>query len=72
MAAKRKEIVVDADPLEPQYLGKQAAQQLLLRRARLPPQPRAVSSGAGSAARSSLPLGVSGSRSRATMAAGTM
>ena len=34
MAAEREEVVVDADPGEPQHLGKQRAQQLLLRRAR--------------------------------------
>ena len=34
MAAEREEVVVDADPGEPQHLGKQSAQQLLLRRAR--------------------------------------
>ena len=38
---ERKEIVVDADPLDPEHLGEQAAQNLLLRRARLtPPSPR--------------------------------
>ena len=72
MAAEREEVVVDADPLEPQHLGKQ-------RRTGSPPAACAahaplagVSSGAGSAARSSLPFGVSGSRSSTTNAAGTM
>ena len=39
MAAKREEVVVDADALEPQHLGEQRAENLLLRRAR--PTPRA-------------------------------
>src|SRR5262249_3094516 len=34
MPAKRKEVVVDPDTLQPQYLGKQRAQQLLSRIAR--------------------------------------
>ena len=34
VAPQRKEVVVDADPLKPQNLGKQPAQDLLLRRAR--------------------------------------
>ena len=70
MAAERKEVVVDADPLDPQHLGEQAAQDLLLRRARLTPlsphlrrrQRRAVS----------LPFGVSGRRSSITIVDGTM
>ena len=37
VAPQRKEVVVDPDPLEPQHLGKQPAQDLLLRRARRPP-----------------------------------
>ena len=40
MAPERKEVVVDADPLQPQNLGKQRAQHLLLRRARRPPNRR--------------------------------
>ena len=43
-----------------QHLGKQRAQDLLLRRARRTPHARPPSSGAGSARRSSLPFGVSG------------
>ena len=40
VAAERKEVVVDADPRQPQNLGKQRAQKLLLRRARQPPHLR--------------------------------
>ena len=40
MAPERKEVVVDADPLHPQHLGKQPAQDLLLRRARRTPHAR--------------------------------
>ena len=72
VAAELKEVVVDPDPLNPQHLAKQRAQDLLLRRARRPPPPQPCSSGAGSARRSSLPLGVSGSRSSTTKADGTM
>ena len=39
VAAQLKEVVVDPDPLNPQHLRKQRAQDLLLRRARPPPQP---------------------------------
>ena len=56
----------------PQHLGKQPAQHLLLRRARRRAPTGGASSGAGSARRSSLPFGVSGSRSSTTNAAGTM
>ena len=42
VAAEREEVVVDADPRQPQHLGKQRAQQLLLRRARRPLQPCAA------------------------------
>ena len=73
MPAELEEVVVDADPLDAQHLGKQRAQDLLLRRARRPMRMRrAASSGAGSARRSSLPFGVSGSRSSTTIADGTM
>ena len=73
VAAELEEVVVDADPLDAQHLGKQRAQHLLLRRARQPTQRRdGASSGAGSARRSSLPFGVSGSRSSTTIADGTM
>ena len=72
VAAEREEVVVDADALQPQHLGEQRAQQLLLRRARAARIVAGVRSGAGSALRSSLPLGVSGSLSSATNAAGTM
>ena len=41
MAAELEEVVVDADPLQPQHLGKQRAQDLLLRRARPAPDHRA-------------------------------
>src|SRR5207237_148983 len=34
MTPERKEVVVDADPPNPEHLGKQRTQQLLLRRAR--------------------------------------
>ena len=57
----------------PSNLGKQPAQQLLLRVARRTLRMRpATSSGAGSARRSSLPFGVSGRRSSTTIADGTM
>ena len=73
VAAQLKEVVVDPDPLNPQHLRKQRAQDLLLRRARPAPQPGAAhSSGAGSARRSSLPFAVSGRRSSTTNADGTM
>ena len=72
MTAQLEEVVVDPDPLDAQHLGKQRAQHLLLRRARHHASPDRVSSGAGSARRSSLPFGVSGRRSRTTSADGTM
>ena len=72
MAAEREEVVVDADALQPQHLGKQPAQDLLLRGARRAARTAGVKSGAGSARRSSLPFGVSGSRSSTTNADGTM
>ena len=72
MAAQLEEVVVDADALEPQHLGEQPAQDLLLRGARRTSHASASKSGAGSARRSSLPLGVSGSRSSTTNADGTM
>jgi hypothetical protein len=37
VAPEREEVVVDADPLHPQHLGKQPAQHVLLRRARPAP-----------------------------------
>ena len=40
MTPERKEVVVDPDPLQPQHLGKQGAQHLLLRRARRTPHRR--------------------------------
>ena len=43
MPAKLEEVVVDPDPLHPQHLGKQRAQDLLLRRARPPPQRQTAS-----------------------------
>ena len=73
MAAELEEVVVDAD------LGKSQASR---RTARTAPPPAAlrgsrrvafaVTTGAGSARRSSLPFGVSGSRSSSTKADGTM
>ena len=72
VAAEREEVVVDPDTLETKHLRKQGAQDLLLRRARRPPHRSHRCSGAGSARRSSLPLGVSGSRSSTTNADGTM
>ena len=73
VAAKLEEAVLDADPFDPQHLGKQPAQQRLLRRARRTVRTgRPQCSGAGSARRSSLPFGVSGRRSRTTSADGTM
>ena len=60
----------------PQHLGPDAGQQLLDRRARRDdrrrPAPARRRSGAGSARRSTLPLGVSGSASSSTNADGTM
>ena len=61
VAAEVEEVVVDADPLDAEHLGEQRAQDRLLRRPRRPMRRRAPSSGAGSARRSSLPFGVSGS-----------
>ena len=40
VAPEREEVVVDADPLHPQHLGKQCAQHVLLRRARPAPHAR--------------------------------
>ena len=66
-AAELEEIVVDADPLDPQHLGEQPAQQLLLRRPGTPQEPDPERRRApASARRSSLPFGVSGSRSSIT------
>ena len=62
VAAELEEVVVDADPLQPQHLGEQAAQDLLLRRARGTRRSLAASRPAPAAPRrSSLPFGVSGS-----------
>ena len=72
VAAELEEVVVDADPIEAKHLGKQRTQNVLLRRARRPPTVAGARSGAGSARRSSLPLGVSGSCASTTNAAGTM
>src|SRR5215468_7798229 len=71
VAPKCKEVVLNPNPLDPQNLRKQPAQQLLLRRARKTPTP-ARNSGAGSAPRSSFPFAVSGKLSKTTIAAGTM
>ena len=73
VAAELEEVVVDADPLErpaPRRPDRTAISSV--RRARRAHCRRAVSSGAGSALRSSLPLAVSGSASSTTNAAGTM
>ena len=72
VAAQLEEVVVDADPRDAEHVGEQRAQQLLLRRARRAPHRGRRQSGAGSARRSSLPFGVSGSASSATNADGTM
>ncbi len=72
VAAEREEVVVDADVIEPERLGEQPAQHRLLRRYAAAVSVLAVITGAGSARRSSLPFGVSGSRSSSTKAAGTM
>ena len=72
MPAELEEVVVDADAIEPQHLGEQPAQDLLLRACAARVRTVGVKSGAGSARRSSLPLGVSGSRSSSTNADGTM
>ena len=73
--AQLEEVVVDADPFEPQHFGPDLCQPLLGRSARgckaLFSSGRAWS-GAGSARRSTLPLGVNGSASSTTKAAGTM
>ena len=60
------------DPLQRQDLGEQLAEDLLLGRPRGAVASPLCRSGAGSALRSSLPLGVSGSASSTTKAAGTM
>ena len=73
VAPKLKEVVLDPDPWEAKGLGKERAEELFLGRAgRLPGSLATRSSGAGSALRSSLPLGVSGRASSSTIAAGTM
>ena len=41
VTAEREEVVVDADALQPEHLGEQRAQDLLLRRARRARRPRA-------------------------------
>ena len=73
VAPKLKEVVLDPDPREAKGLGKERAEELFLGRSRARCQvvvePK---SGAGSALRSSLPLGVSGRASSTTIAAGTM
>ena len=72
VAAELEEVVVDADLGNAQHLGEQRAQHRFLRRARRRGAPRSPYPGAGSARRSSLPFGVSGSRSSSTNADGTM
>ena len=76
VAAQVEEAVERADPVEPEHLGPDAREPLLdrvarRRRTRLRSVDRSRS-GAGRALRSTLPLGVSGSASRATNADGTM
>jgi hypothetical protein len=66
MTAEREEVVVDADPRQAEHLGEQRAQQLLLRGAWRAIRVGGVTSGAGRALRSSLPLAVSGSLSSNT------
>nr|WP_308209926.1 hypothetical protein [Actinomadura madurae] len=68
--AEREEVVVDADALHPEQLGEDRAEGGLAGVAGARPETSA--SGAGSAARSSLPLTVRGSASSATSADGTM
>ena len=72
VAAEIEEVVIDADALEPERLGQEPRKHLLRRRPRWGVVGAACWSGAGRALRSSLPLGVSGSASSTTNAAGTM
>ena len=75
VAAQLEEVVVPAHPLDAQQLRPDRGQRLLdlaLRRLVAALHVRPSPSGAGSALRSSLPLGVSGSASSCTKAAGTM
>ena len=68
-----EERVIHPDPLQPQHLGVDAGQDLLDRGWPGPgTDPGVVYSGAGRARVSSLPLGVNGSASITTTAAGTM
>ena len=73
--AQVEEVVVDADPLHAQHLRPDLGQRRLQLGRAVPRSAAARTrrrSGAGSALRSSLPFGVSGSASSATNAAGTM
>ena len=71
VAAEVEEAVVDADPVQPEDLGEDPGTGSPRGRARRPAvAARRGESGAGSAARSSLPFGVSGSASSTTNAAG--
>ena len=73
MPAQDEEIILRADPLHAQHVGEDPAQDLLGAPSPAPgPAPAPLAwSGAGSAARSSFPLGVSGSASSTTNADGT-
>ena len=74
VAAQLEEVVVDADPLQAQHLGPDVGEHLLagVRGRRVGTAAAGCRSGAGSAWRSTLPLGVSGSASSTTKAEGTM
>ncbi len=72
VAAEVEEVVVDADLGRGRESRRTGREDLLLRRARRRGSLRGAKSGAGSALRSSLPFGVSGSASSTTIAAGTM
>ncbi|WP_075907317.1 hypothetical protein [Actinomadura sp. CNU-125] len=71
MPAEREEIVVDADPVEAEEFGEDGAQRRLARASR-GARSDTSASGAGSAARSSLPFTVRGSASSGTSADGAM
>ena len=70
VAAEVEEVVVDRHRGQAEHLGEQPAQDLLRGGARRPAAGRGRRPGAGSARRSSLPLAVSGSASRTTIADG--
>ena len=72
--AQREEVVVRADPLDPQHLGPDRRPAAPRPACAAPPGAGvgAAGSGAGRARRSTLPFGVSGSAASATNADGTM